>query len=496
MRFSKICFRILIPLLSIVMLYSCAPTQTSDMTTEPDELTAQLSTTVNDYFGERQNIDDGLPEADYGGYEFRIYHRDEFFKYIYADEIIGEVVNDAVYNANKTVEERFNIKITPVKSGLGDVDHVNAIKRIILAGDDVFDIAFGHDMLTPLASLEGYFYNLYDVPHLNFDKPWWSEYAMKEFTVLGQCYLGVSSMSYMGLDRARILYINEDMMKDYGIQHPYQDVLDGAWTLDKLITMTKNIYKDVNGDNIRDSGDIFGYITEGGCYGYLENFGVSTMEKDNEEVLVNGVKNSFEKMTSIIDKVYEWLINSDGAMMTDDANAHPFEEFVNKKLMIGHFELGEGLRQFINTDINYGIIPMPKYDVNQDNYYVSCVDHPMVIPNNQTEEQLDRTGMIIEAMSAEGYKNIIPAYFQTALKVKYFDDESVKMLDIIDQSKSMSFSFVYEEGTLINLSLYGMMCKGATSSPSNDFASYYEKRVTAFEKRISTIVEKFEDMKK
>ena len=55
-----------------------------------------------------------------------------------------------------------------------------------------------------------------------------------------------------------------------------------------------------------------------------------------------------------------------------------------------------------------------------------------------TATNLERTGIITEALSAESYKRVIPAYYETALKTKYArDDESVQMLDMIANSRGI-----------------------------------------------------------
>ena len=54
-------------------------------------------------------LDDGLPEADYGGYKFRILAADNDVDMIYSDELDGSLMNDAVFNANLNVEQRFNV---------------------------------------------------------------------------------------------------------------------------------------------------------------------------------------------------------------------------------------------------------------------------------------------------------------------------------------------------------------------------------------------------
>lgn len=59
-------------------------------------------------------LDDDLPAADYGGYEFRFYTYGSSVDMYASDGENGEVVNDAIYKLNRTVEERFNVKITAI----------------------------------------------------------------------------------------------------------------------------------------------------------------------------------------------------------------------------------------------------------------------------------------------------------------------------------------------------------------------------------------------
>lgn len=83
-------------------------------------------------------LDDGLPEADYGGYKFRILAADNDVDMIYSDELDGSLVNDAVFNANKSVETRFNIELVHVP--LSSWNDSNFISSSIMSGSDDFDV--------------------------------------------------------------------------------------------------------------------------------------------------------------------------------------------------------------------------------------------------------------------------------------------------------------------------------------------------------------------
>ena len=60
-------------------------------------------------------------------------------------------------------------------------------------------------------------------------------------------------------------------------------------------------------------------------------------------------------------------------------------------------------------------------------------------------QETEAISAIVEAMSAEGYKYIKPAYYELALGGRYSKDpDSVEMLDIIFQNRTISFTYLYQ----------------------------------------------------
>ena len=89
-----------------------------------------------------------------------------------------------------------------------------------------------------------------------------------------------------------------------------------------------------------------------------------------------------------------------------------------------------------NMQSDYGIVPIPKLDEAQDNYYSYAHDTvtAYAIPSNIIDDRLQEMGAVMEAMAAESYRTVVPAYYEVTLKDKYCNDpESKEMLDrIID----------------------------------------------------------------
>lgn len=473
--------------LCALLLISCSKGSNIESTGTDATASTSADTAVVDPLAQRTAISDDLPGDDLDGYLFTVFTMDTVRDCFYSESLDGEVVNDTICNTVRVVEERFNCDITTVSSGTDDNAHANQIKSAVLAGDNAYQLMTCHDALAGNLSMSGLFANFYDIPYLNFEKPWWHE--VDRLTVLGQCYLAISDLSYNSLSRTWTIFVNRDKMTDYNLEIPYSAVQNGTWTLDMLIKMTKNVYEDLNGNSVSDkNADFYGFAIEPECYGLLESFGLETTQKDDTDILnINFDKN---KMSSLVEKVYSWLFESTGAYSTMVGNGWPTEEFRTGRLLFARSWMSDAVTAFrMENDLNYGILPIPKYDEAQESYVQITYPYPILVPST-AQNDFNNIGLIVEAWSAQGYKEVYPAYYEIALKQKYTQDsESMIMLEIINDNKCMSFSWVYENWQGFNRTLNAMVT-GKTS----DFASYYAKFLPSAEKRVEILIEAFKEM--
>jgi len=96
-----------------------------------------------------------------------------------------------------------------------------------------------------------------------------------------------------------------------------------------------------------------------------------------------------------------------------------------------------------SMETDFGIIPLPKYDENQSGYHTYVYPPPvMIVP--VTTVDLNRTGMILEALCYESTDTVLKAYYDDLLKTKISrDDESEGMLDIIFQNRIYSVTDIF-----------------------------------------------------
>lgn len=82
------------------------------------------------------------------------------------------------------------------------------------------------------------------------------------------------------------------------------------------------------------------------------------------------------------------------------------------------------------SDVEFGIVPLPKFDENQDNYYTLNTSGFMIVP--ATAASIDMIGMTTELLGCENRKTVMPAFYDLVLQQKVSrDSDSEKMLDLI-----------------------------------------------------------------
>ena len=120
---KTICFLLLCAMLCAAA--GCASDSGSDTpdTTGNADATADTAPVET----ETEKILPDLPERDFEGYTFRGMTKGTASSHwssrdFYAEEITGEAINDAVYNRNATVGEKYNFKMEELGAESGDPD--------------------------------------------------------------------------------------------------------------------------------------------------------------------------------------------------------------------------------------------------------------------------------------------------------------------------------------------------------------------------------------
>lgn len=432
------------------------------------------------------NYLDALPSTDFGGYEFRFYIRqccEAHYGGVYQESETGDVVNDAVYQRNRTMEEKFNIKV--MESVLDQDGEPVIIRNAILANDHIADIVIPHFRYLGNMALENMLLDMGTLPYVDFNQPWWSTNLIENYSIFEKYYvaqgdIGIDNITYNG-----VIYFNKRLANEYLTENLYDVVRAGEWTLDKMNEVIRSVGQDLNGDgNIDIDNDQFGLGAPAGFFFMFQSAaGQPTTVRDADNIPQLAINTT--KMVTIVEKVYNFSHGYEYSYIVENVPVNPFVQ--------GHMLLYTNLintatsNEFRDMEDDFGIIPFPKYDSEQKEYYSHASAHSSLLGIPITTPDTDRAGLLLEAFVYEGYNTIRPALYDIALKVKTTrDDDSAEMIDIVLQGRTGDFADIYDEWGLV-YTLDHLVGRGKKT----DFASYYASNENATLTRLSKAVEVF-----
>ena len=432
----------------------------------------------------RQLISDDLPDVTYDGAEFRVHTSNssiaDYEGEIVAEEITGDACNDAVYNRNIKIEDRFDVKIT-----VGSNDSASSMpKTLAQSGTDDFHVCAFYDYLASTPISAEALLSWTTAPYQNLDKPWHNKLANDDATINNNLYAICSDLSYTSMTFTHTFFANLDLLDQYGYQRDdlYNLVLEGKWTIDQFISMISEMYQDTNGDGKPTSDDLygFGYSIWNPADVWFTAFGGQIVSKNEEGKLDITFMN--DKTVSILEKLFSFHFDFQG--FTTLATQYDEETyFTNNKLVFAPMRFQAAYTDLREMEAEYTMLPYPKWDENQSAYYTNADDKftvfglPMPSYNN-----LEFVSVIFEALCAESYKTVYPAYYDTALKGKYSTDQ--KTAEIVDLTMAgRKFDFAFQFGTTIFQNIPYMLRDHLQDNNPN-LASSYKKIQKALNKNL------------
>ena len=488
---------LVLALLMLVPTFASCSEQTSgEETTATDTPTAGEEEVVP----EETEEPDPFEDVDFGGRDFRVLtsiytndstNSDKFIRGL--GETNGEIVNDAVYARNLMVSELLGINLVFTESDYGFADVSTNLKNLALAGADEYDIISNDIYQLAILASDGYLRNIYNSTVLDLSKEYWYGEAMRDLQFIeGGMYMLLGDYFTDCLASAHALFANESIINDnYGsTEYINEMVFDGTWTIDNMVTISEATARDLNGDGQMTEGDLFGYTcigTWGSAIPALVGTGVQYVERTEEGIAYCYNNERSVKILEQLNKMY-WN-NGTLTNIADYTSAGLRQVFANSQTVImGYNRLGD-LENLRDIEFGVGIIPYPKLDETQENYVTSLHDttEAGAILSTLPVDAEEFVHTCLEVFARETNKQVIPQWYENALKVKYVDgQDDAKMIDLIYSGRTGDFADLYDEWGLV-YTLDNMI--GRTKS--NTFASYYKANEKASIKRLAKAVEVF-----
>ncbi|MBE6657591.1 MAG: hypothetical protein E7604_04010 [Ruminococcaceae bacterium] len=362
-----------------------------------------------------------IPSADYGGAEvliqgFQVYYAPA----LYAEEENGDAYNDVLYQRIARTEEYLNIDIT-FDDSIGVGDTAKVVQNSVAAADDAIQLVLSHDMTgnSKLVS-QNLCYDMLAIASVDLNRDYWKLSAYDMLAVNGHIYLTKPAFI---IPSVGCFTFNKRMIAEFDMEEPYQDVIDGKWTLDKMAEMSKIVTKDVNGDGTMDENDIYGFScgADWQLNAFIFSLGssVTTLDENGKIVLALDTPHTSEVYTAL----HEFFNNSGDAWLGGGIDMKTdrclFSQYTTKSL--------DNLR---DCEVEYGIVPYPKWDEAQERYNGYDISSFISIPSSVADPEM--VGQTLEMLNFYSRELVLPTYYDISLNTKSVrDEESVKMLDII-----------------------------------------------------------------
>jgi hypothetical protein len=408
------------------------------------------------------------------------------------EEENGDIVNDIIYRRNKAVEERLNIKLNVVGNhGWQEYDQaVTQIRASIMAGDQSYDLIAGWSARIPTLSVQGLLMDLYELPHLNLSEPWWNQIITEELTINKKLNFAVGDGNSSYLANCMVIFSNNTLQQEYGLPNIYDTVFEGKWTIDYMSELSKSISKDLNGDGRMDGNDLYGiYLNEYNRWdGFLQSSNIKMTKKD-----ANGMPYldmEYDKLATLVQKIYDLTYNNEGSYVHGEVWSYSYNMFKNNQVLFAPGWLVIAIESLRDMEDDYSLVPYPKYDEAQDQYYTRIQDGVSLfcIPMNSSRTEI--AGAFMEAASSESYKNVSPEYFDVAMKLKYTRDETAsKILDIIRDGAYLNFAGIYNE----SIGYPWHVLRSLMDARNSNFASWFDRNERVITRGIEALVEKMEE---
>lgn len=378
------------------------------------------------------------------------------------DELTGDTLSDSIYNRNRVAETDLNFTISPVIR-YGIFDLTTEIQRSVMAAEDLYDAAYV--CTRNYAQTIPYICNLYDIDSIQLDEEWWSPSFVDSMTV-GNSYL-YGSVDYINNWTqlyVSAIFFNTQMIADYSLSSPYALVREGKWTLDTMKEMMYAVVS-LNGDNdftaTKGGNCVYGHASqhEEATLCLMQGSGYGFVTKDNDNMLTltkdyNGIVDTYDKVMRMCkEDGYNVLIN-----MADLQGMHIFLE---GRALFHQTVLTFALsNDFRDSETEYGILPMPKYDEEQSQYYTPISQYGMVVTVPVTANNIERSGYVLDYMNWISLRDVYPD-LQTSMCYKGVrDTDSIEMLDIVFSVKTADIGFLWNISMAQQMTIAGNAANG------------------------------------
>lgn len=379
-----------------------------------------------------------------------------------SDELEESVLNTAIIDRNLAVEALLGIEV--LERGVLDDDRRSTGAMYSEVTTQIDSGAADFDLIAPslyqIATLavNEYLYNLIDLENNQLEKSWWDKFFVDEVTMNDKLYFATGDIGFLSRASITCVYFNKETANQLELGDVYSLVREKKFTFDTLFSWMQLQKRDLDTNNIINYKDQFGMggqhdLAWALFYGAGQNIALKDGD-DNPYLTINT-----PRAIDVADKMSEILMDESFVNANDYWNDAPDGKPTN--LLVAAFFEGRSLlfaetlgniEALRDMDFDFGILPIPLYDENQDRYYSllnAWASNGFGIPSSLYDDEAEDVAVIMNVLAAKGQELVTPAFIETTLKGQRLrDDDSEEMLDIIFDTIGCDIGHIFEFGDL------------------------------------------------
>jgi len=275
---------------------------------------------------------------------------------------------------------------------------------------------------------------------------WWHQSLNNTLRIGGKQLIASGALNLMPYDGMTSIFFNKQIHKNYGFDNYYDMVREGTWTIDKLIADAQAVATP-NSDGswtYKEGGDAsYGIATHHDFPAhFMYGCGVEYVTENNGEYTFNVESDQFYAAAELISNLFD--ASAGVSVGSSGAGATNFEVIFGAGRSIFLMDELKGGITLRDSDVDFGLLPAPKYSADQENYVTDLTMRTMFLCIPTLNTALSETGVVLDWLTYHGHRDIIPQYYDGYLAHKGLrDEDSYEMLQIMSDSMCMDVGMAY-----------------------------------------------------
>ncbi len=356
---------------------------------------------------------DSLRPMDFGGAKFRVATDDAA---LLMPPNSASLLNQRLYERNRAVEEKYNVTLTLAdESGMPTI--YERIRTEALAGASYCELALLKTEKIQMLAADEALLNLRTVPYMDLSAPYYFADSVHATTFGDMTYAVAGDFTY-DPSTVFVTYFNLDLVQSASLPDLYEMVAKGQWDYDTFLLYCEEVYSKNGSDGWR-------------AYGYSSPYPRETLSRvlwasSGERYLTNdyGTRPALDYYN---DRTLDWLDFTKDILFGSQTYYFNYlnspEIFSQGRLLFCIAPLSEIESFTSDVEFHWGIVPIPKYEINQQNTYSYLSDDQQMACIPIGAPDLALSGAITAALFASSYQTAV-SRFLTQFMNLHLPDES------------------------------------------------------------------------